>query len=266
MADNSVPILAGILYLKNLSGFQFFFKSSTTGHNTRSLGLAIEKKKIVCLYVCLWRYRHFCWLQLICGATNFLLLETTLGHSAWQGRSSNFSRFLFRLRFSKTLVQYLSCIPALITCTLGLLGQDIQLPSPKNFLPASVAGGQRGYLVQVLKHQKGQEGYVHYFPALAPAGRARCLAPCWGWREASCRLASSYITSVQCQSYFWAFRRKRMMCWGHPGNWKQSSIFSGTCIFFKIFKSYVQGQRKANFFEKICLTELFLGPGGAKKM
>ena len=42
-------------------------------------------------------------LRLTCGATNFLLLKKTPGHLAWQGCSSNFSRFLFRLRFSKTL-------------------------------------------------------------------------------------------------------------------------------------------------------------------
>ena len=49
-----------------------------------------------------WLVTAQVWLRLICCATNFLLLETTLCHWTRQGCSSNFSRFLFRLRFSKT--------------------------------------------------------------------------------------------------------------------------------------------------------------------
>ena len=43
------------------------------------------------------------------------------------------------------------------------------------------AGGHGGYQVQV---QEGQGGCVQYFLALALAGRARFLAPCWGWLPA----------------------------------------------------------------------------------
>ena len=38
---------------------------------------------------------YFFWLQLICGATNFLPLETRLSHWTWQGCRFNFSRFVF---------------------------------------------------------------------------------------------------------------------------------------------------------------------------
>ena len=47
-----------------------------------------------------------------------------------------------------------------------------------------------------------QVGYVQYFLALVLAGRARFLAPCWGWREVSCRPVSSCTTLAYCQSCF----------------------------------------------------------------
>ena len=166
---------------------------------------------------------NFCWLQLICGATNFLLLETTLGHLAWQGCSSNFSGF-FQIK-----VQALLARRQKGKWSKGGAGQRCAVdggmdwsslcpvlqpwpPAPWVFLVKSSswhhlktfflpvwlvllnlcavegsgndAGGHRGYQVHVLKHPKGQGGCVQYFLAMALAGRARFLAPCWGWLPA----------------------------------------------------------------------------------